>query len=69
MKIRFKAQAEEGPYEFYGDLGIEEVEEILTWAILEMLRRGYMPAGMAGRALHTMMPEQVSEDTEDPIVQ
>lgn len=43
MELKFKVITDEGPFEFNGSLSPEEVRVLLEFAIVEMLRRGYMP--------------------------
>ena len=43
MKLDFEVVTEEGPYKFYGELSKEEMEVLLEFAVVEMLRRGFMP--------------------------
>ncbi|MCI0557717.1 MAG: hypothetical protein MN733_04425 [Nitrososphaera sp.] len=43
MKLKFNATTDEGPVAFEGEMSPEEVNALLEFAVVELLRRGYMP--------------------------
>ena len=46
MKLKFNATTDEGPVAFEGEMSAEEVQALLEFAVVELLRRGYMPIDM-----------------------
>ena len=46
MKLKFNATTDEGPVVFEGEMSPEEVSALLEFAVIELLRRGYMPIDM-----------------------
>jgi hypothetical protein len=68
MELQFKAVTEEGPFEFFGEITTEEAEELLKWAMLQMLRRGLVIDAQSRFPANMRAPAPVGEDG-DEIVQ
>lgn len=43
MKLKFEAETEDGPVAFQGSLDREEVEFLLQYALIDLIRKGVIP--------------------------